>query len=99
MKTIPILNNQSLIDIALQHRGTATAAFEIAVANELSLTDDLTVGKIQVIPETLYANRDIADYYRSKGLLPATAVTDNFIEEIYDPGIGEMIIEKTFIIR
>ena len=40
MKVI-VLNNQSLIDVAIQHTGTIENAFKIAVANCLSLTDEL----------------------------------------------------------
>jgi LysM repeat protein len=96
---ITVLNNQSLLDIAIQYRGTAAAAFEIAAANNLSLTDDLKPGQVLVIPSTLFYNRDIADYYQGKGILPATAVTDNFMEELTDKGIGEMIINVNFIVR
>jgi hypothetical protein len=92
-----ILENQSLLDIAIQCRGNASAAFEIAKANGKSLTDELNAGKQQVIPDTLYYNKDTAEYYQGKELLPATSVNDDFMEGIYNPGIGEMIIELNFM--
>lgn len=96
---ITVLNNQSIVDLAIQYRGAASAAFEIAKANGKSLTDDLKTGELLEIPDTLYNVRDIANYYQGKRLLPATAVTDEFINNIINSGIGEMIIEQTFIVR
>ena len=94
-----VLNNQSLLDIAIQYRGTATAAFEIATANDLSPTDDLKTGQVLVIPDTVFYNRDMADYYQEKGILPATGVKDDFMEDLDDLGIGEMIINVNFMAK
>ena len=99
MEKTTVTNRQSLLDVAVQWGGNAQSAFEIALQNNLSLTDDLHTGQKLILRPAPYDNKDIAVYYAAKGILPATAVTDNFISEIYDPGIGEMIIEKTFIIR
>ena len=48
---ITILHNQSLLDIAIQHTGAVENTFAIAVANGLSLTDDLPAGAEIKIPE------------------------------------------------
>jgi hypothetical protein len=96
---ITVRNNQSLLDIAIQCRGTAEAAFEIAVANNISITDDLITGQVLLIPQTRYYNKTMADYYQGKGFLPATAVTDDYIESLDSPGIGEMVISINFMAK
>lgn len=95
MKII-IRNNQSLLDVAVQYRGTAEAAFEIALANNISITDDLTTGQELIIPNTRYYNKIVSEYYEGKGFLPATSVSDDFINNLVDLGIGEMILNLNF---
>jgi len=100
MKVIIIAHNQSLLDVAVQYCGSAEAAFFIALENSLSLTSDLQAGQKLTIPQTTPCdNRDIATYYGNNGIMPSTAVAKDFIETLANPGIGEMIIESTFIVR
>lgn len=94
---ITVRNNQSLLDIAIQYKGTVEAAFAIALANNISLTDDLMTGQELIIPHTKFYNKLILDNYQGKGFLPATAVTDDYVNKIDDPGIGEMIINVNFM--
>jgi hypothetical protein len=47
---IIVLNNQSLLDLAIQHFGDATAAFDIALANDLSITDEIVAGAKYFLP-------------------------------------------------
>lgn len=75
MKTT-ILHHQSLLDLAIQHTGTAENAFDLALANGLSLTDDLEAGgSIQLIAYGIQQNKDILNYYTAKNIQPATAIT------------------------
>lgn len=75
MKTT-ILHHQSLLDLAIQHTGTAENAFDLALANGLSLTDDLEAGEsIQLIAYGIQQNKDILNYYTAKNIQPATAIT------------------------
>ncbi len=64
-----VLEGQSLFDIAIQSCGSAEAAFEFAVLNGVSLTDEVTIELS--VPAVVDA--DIASYYANKGLQPATA--------------------------
>lgn len=99
---IQIRNNQSLLDIAIQCRGTAEAAFEIALANNISVTDDLSTGQILFVPDTQSYNKMIAEYYQGKGILPATAITDDFMNNLAaaaEGGIGKMIINVSFMAK
>ena len=73
MTTI-ILHNQSLLDLAVQHTGAVESVFAIAVANGLSLTDDLPAGAEIKIPDSVNKDSDVLNYYIAKRLQPATAV-------------------------
>ncbi len=97
MKVI-VLNNQSLIDVAIQHTGTIENAFKIAVANGLSLTDDLEPGAQLIIPADVEMNNDVVSYFSAKGIQPATGLTENdlLIAQTVQRGIGYMQIGKTF---
>jgi len=75
MKTT-VLHHQSLLDLAIQHTGTAENAFDLALANNRSLTDDLEAGDWLVAnSQELKANKDILSYYTAKNIQPATAIT------------------------
>lgn len=63
------LEGQTIFDIAIQSCGSAEAAFDFAVLNGVSLTDEPTL--IDVVPDVIDA--DIVSYFAKKGLHPATA--------------------------
>ena len=48
---IIVLHNQSLLDIAIKATGKAENAIFIAIANNISITDDLEPGSELIIPE------------------------------------------------
>ena len=95
---ITVLHNQSLLDIAVQYTGTIENAFKIAVANGLSLTDELQPGAQLIIPADAEMNNDVVNYFSAKGIQPATGLTENdlLIEQTVQRGIGYMQIGKTF---
>ena len=64
MRTIIAIPNQSLPDIAIQELGSIEAVFDIAVANNLSVTQNLLPGQEIIIPESIYARQDIANYFK-----------------------------------
>ena len=92
---ITVLNNQSFLDIAIQHTGTVINAFEIAAANGMSVSESLISGSELIIPETIAIDTDIRDYFKSKGIKPATSVTEEILP-VVKAGIGKMQITKTF---
>jgi hypothetical protein len=64
--------NQTIIDLAIQHSGSAEAAFSLAAINGLSVTDALTVGtELLNVP---VVNQAIVDYYAANGIVPASRV-------------------------
>jgi len=93
---ITVKNNQCLPDIALQAFGSAESVFDIAEANNISITEDLNAGQILKIPaSSAFVQRRVAEYYAVNGIIPATAITnENQIAE----GIGFWAIEYDFII-
>ena len=98
MKTT-ILHNQSLLDLAIQHTGSVENAFAIAVANGLSLTDELVSGEsLSLTAYGIQQNKDILGYYQAKRLQPATAINnqESRIEKL--EGIDYWVISTEFII-
>ena len=71
----PTQNNQSLLDVAIWHDGTVDNAFDWAVANGLSLTDDLQVEQVLAQPIGVMINKEVADFFIYKKHIPATALT------------------------
>lgn len=97
---ITALNRQSLFDIAIQALGGVDAAFSLALENDLSLTDELTTGKIidlSLIHTTRggIVNKVVVDYYKNKESKPATGITE---EQSKFEGIEFMGIEIDFIV-
>lgn len=66
------LEVQTLFDIAIQSCGSAEAAFDFAVLNGVSLTDEPVV--IDVVPGIVDA--DIAAYFLNKNIQPATGLVE-----------------------
>ncbi len=97
---VTVKNNQSLFDIAIQHCGSAEAAFAIAVLNAKSITDDLVAGEVLQLPAV--ANRAVAEYYTNNKLQPATGITGDLLGSVWDNtfddtfGTGEAIFDYTF---
>lgn len=87
MIEVKVLNRQSLLDIALQETGTIEAAFEIAVANGISITDYVP-GVTLSIPDSSPMNEPILSYYKSNNINPATSedfevVASSYVESDY----------------
>ena len=84
------LSGQTLFDIAIQSCGSAEAAFELAVLNGISVTDDLVPGQELVMPDVV--NKNISTYYANKSLTPAT-VSNEQINEVPRVFFEELPIE------
>ena len=92
---INVLPLQSLLDIAIQHTGVVENTFAMAVANGLSLTDDLLAGTEIKLPDSVNKDSDVLNYYSAKRLHPATAVIMLPEEERLE-GIGYWAISVDF---
>jgi hypothetical protein len=61
-------HGQTLLDVAIQYCGSAEAVFEIAVLNDIQLTD---MERMKLKMPAAY-NTKIVDYYRNNNISPAT---------------------------
>lgn len=73
MKTV-VLESQSLFDIAIQSLGDISGMFDLAELGGVSITDELTTGQALEMPQQA-ADKQIRDYYTSRRIVPATAIT------------------------
>lgn len=98
MKTT-ILHHQSLLDLAIQHTGTAENAFDLALQNNRSITDDLEAGEsIEFTAYGIQQNKDILSYYTTKKLQPATAISGDYSADNGLQGIDYWAIQMDFIV-
>lgn len=92
-----VLNNQSILDVSIQHTGTVENCFAIAIANGFSVSDLLTAGTSIILPEDLRNDNDVLNYYSAKKIQPATAITEGQSPEIPTlKGIGYMNLGGNF---
>ena len=97
MAQVLVIEGQSILDIAIAKCGSAEAAFEIALLNEISITEKLIPGQTLELPAVV--KKDVVEYYQSKGINPATNITsDEFNSTIGGDGIGYWAIENDFIV-
>ncbi len=74
MRVIEANGRQTLLDIALQHCGTAEAVFAIAELNSISPDTVPCHGDIVNLPDMV--NKKVVAFYASNGISPATAKED-----------------------
>lgn len=74
---------QSLLDLAIQGNGTIAAVVELAFGNGLSVTDELPAGFVVESVEYDGTNKEVADYFNKKKIVPATEINDE-VESILE---------------
>jgi hypothetical protein len=84
---VTVLNNQSVFDIAIQYFGTIEASVLIAVLNGISITDELTPGHILELPVIDYGYSEVAAYFKTEKIEPATGIS------VYEISEGEVVTE------
>ena len=70
MRIITVKNRQAIVDIAVEHCGSATAAMHIAVLNSKELTANLTANSVLILPEII--DKRVVDNFRQKNISPAS---------------------------
>ena len=84
---------QWLADIAIRESGSFDSIIALAIANDMSITDDLAIGEESIIrPDVL--DRKVVKYYRDNNIRPATALSGYS----QGAGIGDWAIEVNFIV-
>ena len=93
---VKVKDRQSLLDMAVQTAGSMEAAFGLAAANGVSLTDTLTDG--QVLDTVAAENADTVRRYSVHGIQPATALSEEEMAALAQEGINFMGIEIDFVV-
>ncbi|URC13939.1 hypothetical protein [Flavobacterium sp. B183] len=100
MTKITVLNNQSLLDVAIRHCGTIEAIADIALLNGISITRELVPGQILNIPFRDYGNQEVINFFVNNKMDPATSLTQENIDLIENnSGIGYWVIENDNIVQ
>lgn len=93
---VKVNDRQSLLDMAVQTAGSMEAAFNLAAANGVSLTDILRDG--QVLDTVVAENPDTVRRYNVQGIQPATALSEDEMAALAQEGINFMGIEIDFVV-
>lgn len=96
MATIAPSDRQSLLDIAVQTSGGVEAAFDLAAANDVSVSEPLAGAQLETAP---VADKMVLERYTARQIRPATELSDEEIEAAPYGGIGFMGIEIDFMVR
>lgn len=97
MAKITPSDRQSLLDIALQTSGGVGAAFDLAAANDVSISEQLEAGvQLETVP---VADKMVLERYTARQIRPATELSDEETEAAPYGGIGYMGIEVDFMVR
>lgn len=97
---ITTLHNQSLLDVAIRHCGTVEAVADIAILNNISITEDLIPGQLIELPLKDYGNQEVINYFSVNKIDPATALTEEHTALTEgDSGIGFWEIGNNFIVQ
>jgi hypothetical protein len=85
---INVIENQSLLDIAIQEDGCVLAVFDWALNNGLSVTDTLEPGqKIKIPKQETFRYDELANHFKGNNTLIATFTRSLSVEfEYYLPG-------------
>ena len=98
MANYRVSENQSLLDISVQMSGGIESAFDLALANGLSITDDLAPG--QSLTLVAAVDSDVVNYYLTRSLTPATALTtDDRLIAAELEGISYWAINVDFVVQ
>lgn len=89
---VKVKDRQSLLDMAVQTAGSMEAAFGLAAANGVSLTDG------QVLDTVAVENADTVRRYSVQGIQPATALSEEEMAALAQEGINFMGIEIDFVV-
>lgn len=97
---VKVRHKQSFFDIAIQENGNLLDIINMAILNEVSITNQLEVNSEVQHTLATTASTEIVAYYKKNAIRPATVLTEQADApgELFE-GIGYMAIEDNFIIR
>lgn len=94
---VQVKDRQSLLDMAVQTSGSMEAAFDLSVANDVSLTEVLAEG--HVLNTVAAVNAATVRRYSVQGIRPATALSDEEMAALGEEGVNFMGIEIDFVVN
>ena len=70
MISVQVLDRQNLVDLAVQHYGSAAAVIDLCIDNDLELDHELPAGTIILIQDTYPNTADVefADYIKANDI-------------------------------
>lgn len=99
MGTIRPQQNQNIFDISLQEYGSIESVFDVLEDNDIfDVTEDISVYEDLEVSREAF-KKDIVEYYKSRNLKPATALTtEEGLLLANFSGIDYMALDDDFII-
>ncbi len=96
---ITVLPGQTLLDLALQHYGDASAVVRLCVDNGYNVGDSVAVGAVLKVDPAKIVNKQVVAYYAQQGVAPATvqggkSAIGVYVDDSYH--IAGYIEEKVF---
>ncbi len=95
METVNVKPHQCLLDLSLQTKGGIDALFDFALANGISITDDLVSGSTLWVPDVEIIDRRSLQTLSDEQVIPANGYTVAD-EAIVKRGMGYMGIQIDF---
>lgn len=91
-----VYQGQNFIDKVLETTGSSENAFEMALLNGFSLTDNVVIG--QELQLSRVTRKGVVSIFK-KDNRPASALRNKFDAVAENEGIGYMAIESDFIVK
>jgi hypothetical protein len=100
MKKVEIKEGQTLPDILIQELGDMERLFEVALLNEMSVTDELAAGDFILVPESENSKKNIVKIFSDPANKPASGSTEGGAGDWLNvlEGIDYWAIQYDFII-
>jgi hypothetical protein len=95
MRTTIVREGQTLLDISIQDTGDIQRLFEIAVANNKSITEDLVIGDEITTPSAEVNLQDVVLSFSSTSHKPASGLSADDLLQLQG-GIGYMGVQLDF---
>lgn len=96
--TNKILYGQTSLDMAIQELDDVERLFEIAIDNDISITDDLVPGTQLLVGDPDKSVRNIVQLFSDPANAPASADEEQLVNSRLE-GIGYWKIENDFIVQ
>lgn len=77
MKQVTVLDGQTMLDIALEYYGDASAVVTLAADNGLVVGAPLTAGQVLDIDPEKVTDKQVTGYYETRNINPSTKY-DNY---------------------